>query len=106
VSRPRPPVTTDLACDHAEQGASVTRRKQSNLVGLESLVGGRDHLVFGGQVHPELDTVEQAAGDDKLLGGVSMWRMPPPAVIHCVAPLVMRPPPPLESWWAKVPSIM
>ena len=39
-------------------------------------------------------------------GGSSMCRMPPPAVIHCVSPLVIRPPPPLESWWRKIPSIM
>jgi AcrR family transcriptional regulator len=30
-------------------------------------------------------------------GGSSMCRIPPPAVIHCVSPLVIRPPPPLES---------
>ena len=35
-----------------------------------------------------------------------MCKIPPPAVIHCVAPSVIRPPPPWESWWAKVPSIM
>ena len=31
-------------------------------------------------------------------GGASMWRIPLPAVIHCVAPSVIRPPPPVESW--------
>ena len=30
-------------------------------------------------------------------GGFSMCRMPAPAVIHWVSPLVMTPPPPLES---------
>ncbi len=39
-------------------------------------------------------------------GGVSMCRIPDPAVIHWVSPLVIRPPPPLESWWAISPSIM
>ena len=39
-------------------------------------------------------------------GGVSMCRIPDPAVIHWVAPSVIRPPPPCESWWAKRPSIM
>ena len=39
-------------------------------------------------------------------GGSSMCRMPPPAVIHWVSPLVMRPPPPLESWCRNVPSMM
>ena len=39
-------------------------------------------------------------------GGVSMCRIPPPAVIHWVSPLVIRPPPPLESWWRITPSIM
>ena len=31
-----------------------------------------------------------------------MCRMPAPAVIHCVSPLVMTPPPPLESWCSKI----
>ncbi len=35
-----------------------------------------------------------------------MCRMPAPAVIHCVSPLVMTPPPPLESWCSKIPSMM
>ena len=39
-------------------------------------------------------------------GGSSMCRIPPPAVIHWVSPLVIRPPPPLESWWRKTPSMM
>ena len=39
-------------------------------------------------------------------GGVSMCRIPPPAVIHWVAPLAMTPPPPWESWCWNVPSIM
>ena len=39
-------------------------------------------------------------------GGVSMWRMPAPAVIHWVSPLVIEPPPPWESWWSKTPSMM
>ncbi len=39
-------------------------------------------------------------------GGVSMWRMPRPAVIHWVAPSAMVPPPPWESWCRKVPSMM
>lgn len=40
------------------------------------------------------------------LGGVSMCRMPPLAVIHWVAPFSMIPPPPWESWGWKVPSIV
>ena len=35
-------------------------------------------------------------------GGVSMCRMPPPAVIHWVSPSVITPPPPLESWCSKI----
>jgi hypothetical protein len=31
---------------------------------------------------------------------------PAPAVIHWVSPSVMSPPPPLESWCRKIPSIM
>ena len=29
-----------------------------------------------------------------------------PAVIHWVSPSVIRPPPPCESWWSKIPSMM
>ena len=36
-------------------------------------------------------------------GGRSMCRIPAPAVIHWVAPLVIRPPPPMESWCWKGP---
>src|SRR5690606_7724576 len=39
-------------------------------------------------------------------GGRSMWRMPEPAVIHWVSPLVITPPPPCESWCSMIPSIM
>jgi hypothetical protein len=39
-------------------------------------------------------------------GGASMCSRPLPAVIHWVSPLVMVPPPPWESWWSKVPSMM
>ena len=35
-----------------------------------------------------------------------MCKMPPPAVIHCVSPFVMRPPPPVESLCSNTPSIM
>src|SRR5205823_4382623 len=45
-------------------------------------------------------------GTTSFSGGVSMWRMPPPAVIHWVAPSVMTPPPPCESWCWRVPSMM
>ncbi|CAM5341908.1 hypothetical protein SMICM304S_02206 [Streptomyces microflavus] len=34
-----------------------------------------------------------------------MCSSPDPAVIHWVSPFSMVPPPPLESWWMKVPSI-
>ncbi len=33
-----------------------------------------------------------------------MCSSPEPAVIHWVSPLVMRPPPPFESWCSKTPS--
>ncbi len=35
-----------------------------------------------------------------------MCRMPAPAVIHWVSPLVIVPPPPFESWCSKIPSMM
>ena len=39
-------------------------------------------------------------------GGASMCSRPDPAVIHCVSPLVIVPPPPWLSWWSKTPSMM
>ena len=39
-------------------------------------------------------------------GGVSMCSRPLPAVIHCVSPLLIVPPPPWVSWWMNVPSMM
>ncbi len=35
-----------------------------------------------------------------------MCRIPAPAVIHWVSPLLITPPPPFESLCSKVPSIM
>jgi hypothetical protein len=35
-----------------------------------------------------------------------MCKIPEPAVIHWVAPSAMIPPPPIESWCWKIPSIM
>ncbi len=39
-------------------------------------------------------------------GGSSECMTPDPAVIHCVAPSVMIPPPPVESMCSNWPSIM
>ena len=39
-------------------------------------------------------------------GGTSMCKIPAPAVIHCVSPLVIRPPPPFESECWNSPSMM
>src|SRR5487761_2354608 len=39
-------------------------------------------------------------------GGRSMCKIPDPAVIHCVSPSLISPPPPIESRCWKVPSIM
>ena len=39
-------------------------------------------------------------------GGRSMCCSPAPAVIHCVAPSVITPPPPVVSWCSNAPSIM
>jgi hypothetical protein len=54
--------------DQADERTAVGRAEQGDLVALEALVPGCGHLVLGGQVHPQLDAMEQAAADDQLLG--------------------------------------
>ena len=39
-------------------------------------------------------------------GGISSWRIPAPAVIHWVAPSVIRPPLPVVSRCSNAPSTM
>ena len=40
--------------------------------------------------------MEQTAAVEQVVVGISEWTMPAPAVIHWVAPSVMKPPPPLS----------
>ncbi len=89
-------MTGDVSGDDPDQGAAVRRAEQRDLAGPDVLVARRGHLHRARQVHPQLEAVEQPAADDQFLRGSSMCRMPPPAVIHWVSPLVIRPPPPLE----------
>ena len=57
---PGPRWLADIAGDDPQESAAVTGGQQDHVVGLESLIGRRDHLVLGREVHPQLDTVEQA----------------------------------------------
>ena len=61
VGRPGATVATNVAGDDPQEGAAVAGRQQDDVVGLEPLISGRDHLVPGREVHPELDAVEEAA---------------------------------------------
>ena len=68
VGRARARVAGDVAGDQPHERAAVGRRQQRDLVALEVLVAGRDHLVLGRQVDPQLHAVEEPAADDQLLG--------------------------------------
>ena len=50
--------------------------------------------------------IEQPPPELVASGGISSCRIPAPAVIHWVAPSVIRPPPPVESWCSTAPSMM
>jgi hypothetical protein len=65
-------------------------------------VGGRGHLVGGGEVDPELEARHAAF----LLLGISEWMMPRPAVIHWTLPGSSRPTLPTLSRWRMRPSSM
>jgi hypothetical protein len=60
-------VAVDLASDDAQQRAAVRRAQQRDRVGADVLVARRHQLVARWQVHPQLQTVEQAAAGDQPL---------------------------------------
>ena len=55
----------DLARDHAHERRAVVAREQRDVASLDVLVAGLDPLLRGGQVHPELRAVEEAALRDE-----------------------------------------
>ena len=65
---PGPAWPSEVTGDESEQGTPVGRRQQGHLGGADVLVAGGDHLVRLGQVHPQLDPVEEAPADHQLLG--------------------------------------
>src|SRR3974390_2443959 len=56
--------------DEPEQRAAVGRGQQPDLAGPDVLVPGVGNLESAGQVHPELDPVEQPAAHDQFLRGL------------------------------------
>ena len=68
VGRAGAPIPTHLAGDDPHKASAIGCGQQGHLVGFEPLIGGGDHLLPGREVHPELDAMEQATGDDELLG--------------------------------------
>ena len=59
-------MTVDLTGDDADQRPAVGEGHQRQAGALEVLVLRCQELVAGGQVDPQLDAVEQAAGLDEL----------------------------------------
>jgi hypothetical protein len=60
-------VPGDIAGDDADQRTAVRRRQQRDAAAADVLVARRRELQLLGQVHPELETVEQAAAGDEVL---------------------------------------
>ena len=93
---PISPAITRIRCP------GVGRRGQADLAGTQVLVPGWPTSACG-QVHPQLDPVEQTPDATRSSGGRSMCSNPEPAVIHWVSPLVINPPPPWESACSERP---
>ena len=107
VGGARSTVLGEMSGNEANHRASVLRGHEDHLVGIKVLV-------------PRRGTTSQSAG--RLTHNCTPWNRPPfaticsvgisectmpaPAVIHWVAPSVMRPPPPFESRCSSSPSIM
>ena len=87
----------------SELGPEMTAEREfpqtarAMVAALQQASGAREAVLFTFNDKPPL--LSSVAADGFAL-------MPEPAVIHWVAPLVMSPPPPVESWCPKVPSIM
>ncbi len=61
-------VPRQVTGDEPEQRAAVRGRQQRHLAGPDVLVPGVGHLEPRGQVHPQLESVEQAPAGDQFLG--------------------------------------
>src|SRR5215469_212006 len=61
-------VPRQVTGDQPEQRAAVRGREQRHLAGPDVLVPGAGHFELCGQVHPELESVEQAPAGDQFLG--------------------------------------
>jgi hypothetical protein len=96
----------DLAGDDAQQRATVLRLDQLDGTTFDGLILRRRELVLPGRFTHSWMPRNRPPLSTSSAGGVSMCRMPAPAVVHWVAPSAIRPPPPCESWWAKRPSSM
>ena len=68
----------------------------------EVLVARRGPLLAAGRLTHSWNPWNRPPLTTSASGGFSMWRIPAPAVIHWVSPLVMTPPPPFESLCSNV----
>ncbi len=65
---PGPGVARDVAGDDPDERAAVGRRDECDLAGAQVLVARRRQLLRRGQVHPQLQAMEQATADDEPFG--------------------------------------
>jgi len=70
VGDARAGVPGQVTGDDPDQRAAVRRRQQRHLLGPDVLVARGRHLEAPGQVHPQLEAVEQPAAHHQLLGGL------------------------------------
>src|SRR4051812_4102111 len=57
----------DLAGDDSHERTGISRGEQPDGLPAQILVARRDELLLAGQVHPQLDAMEQATAGDELL---------------------------------------
>src|SRR5882757_10942625 len=68
VRAARPPLPGQIASDDAYQRAAVQGGEQGDVAAFDRLVFRRRELVLAGQVHPQLDAVEDATALDEFGG--------------------------------------
>ena len=61
-------MASEVACDETDQRASVGCCQQHNILGTEVLVARGKELVRAGEVHPQLESVEEATTDNEFFG--------------------------------------